>query len=285
MLRKKTVLTVVVFVLFSLTACGLRIDPPLTEEAESYLTSPNGDLIPSYENVEYAVLDPALFREDAKGRMYYDAPGVATYTGIDVSVFQREIDWTAVKNDGIDFVMLRVGYRGYGSEGKIGQDDLFFEHYNGALAAGLKIGVYFFSQATSEKEAAEEARFVLDRIKGLQITYPVAYDWEHIDYDTARTDDMSSDLISACAAAFCDTVTQAGYSALIYFNREQGYFNYDLSMVSRYHFWLAEYLSNPSFVYDYKIWQYSKTGTVNGVEGSVDINISVFDYSGSNSIG
>ncbi len=267
--------------LFGLTAC-FRFRLPLSPEQSMSedLTSPYGDVIPTYENVGYTALDPSLFKRDDNGRMYYDDPDVKSFLGIDVSVFQGDIDWTAVKNDGVDFVMLRIGYRGYGPEGKLGVDDKFEENYRNASSAGLKVGAYFFSQATTAAEAREEASFVLDRIRGLSLDYPIAYDWEHIDYDNARTDNMTNEQISECAAAFCDRISAAGYPALIYFNRELGYFNYDLSMVSDCHFWVAEYVSVPSFVFDYKIWQYEKTGRVNGIEGNVDMNICVYDYAG-----
>ena len=248
------------------------------DPSETVLTSPYGDPIPTYEDVNYTATDPALFKTDVNGRVYYDSPNVKTFTGIDVSVFQGEIDWTAVKNDGVDFVILRVGYRGYGSEGKLGVDDKFVENYEGATSAGLDVGVYFFSQAVTPEEAREEARFTLEQIRGKNVCYPVAYDWEHIDYDTARTDDLSNETISACAAAFCDEIAAAGYQPLIYFNRELGYFSFDLSVVKDYHFWVAEYVSAPSFVYDYKIWQYSKSGTVAGIDGGVDMNICLYDF-------
>lgn len=242
-------------------------------------TNTYGREIPAYTNVDVSPFDPQLFVADENGRYRYADSSVASYTGIDVSTFQGEIDWAAVKNDGIDFAMLRVGYRGYGKEGKLGEDDRFRSNYENAKNAGIHVGVYFFSQATTPAEAAEEAEFVLNLIRDCEISYPVAYDWEAIDYDTARTDGMTTEQITDCAVAFCDTISKNGYPVLIYFNRELGYYNYDLSKVSSYHFWLAEYLEAPTFVYDYKIWQYSKEGTVAGINGSVDLNISLFDFS------
>ena len=262
---------------FLLSACSFFFTPE-PETTEAPLTSPYGDEIPAYSDVGRTDLNSELFLKDEKDRYYYNDDSVKTFTGVDVSVFQEEIDWEAVKNDGIDFAMLRVGYRGYGTEGLIGEDDLFYTNYENALAAGLDVGVYFFSQATTPEEAREEARFVLDRIKGLNITYPVAYDWEAIDYDDARTDNMTTEQISDCAVAFCQTVSESGYQVLVYFNRELGYFNYDLSKVNRYHFWLAEYVTTPTFIYDYKIWQYTKEGQVDGIDGNVDLSICVYDY-------
>lgn len=282
--RRFSLYAALLSVLFLLPAlfsgCVSFTPPESSTTASSGLTNTYGQEIPAYSDVEFSPLDAELFMKNEEGRYFYADSAVKTYTGVDVSSHQGSVDWNAVKNDGIDFTMLRVGYRGYGPEGKLGDDDTFRYNYENAKAAGLDVGVYFFSQATTPEEAREEARFVLDRIDGLDITYPVAYDWEAIDYDTARTDGMTTEQISDCAAAFCDTVAQRGYTVLVYFNRELGYFNYDLSKLQDYHFWLAEYLSAPTFVYDYKIWQYAKDGSVDGINGNVDLNISVHDFAG-----
>ncbi len=268
-------------ILFCVSACAKEETETTAPVTDPPLTSPNGDPIPVYSDVSLSKLDPSLFTLLDNGRYVYADSSVHTSAGIDVSTFQGDVDWAAVKADGIDFVMLRVGYRGYGAEGKLGEDERFQANYAAAAAAGLKIGVYFFSQAVTPAEAKEEAEFVLQRIKGLKLDYPIAYDWEAIDYDQARTDGMSSAEISACAAAFCDRIAKERYDVLIYFNRELGYFNYDLSIVKDYHFWLAEYLEKPSFVYDYKMWQYTRNGKVAGIEGNVDLNICVYQYGGS----
>ena len=278
--RKPVMLiSIALTVLFCCTACKYRKALPAPTE-ETKLTNAYGNEIPVYSDVSLSDLDPALFIRNENGRFTYADPTVRSYTGVDVSTFQGEIDWDAVQADGIDFAMLRVGYRGYGPEGKLGDDDRFAENYKAAAAAGLKVGVYFFSQAISPEEAREEADFVLSRTADISLDYPIAYDWERIDYDTARTDSMTSEQISACAAAFCDEIAAHGYDALIYFNRELGYFNYDLSVVNSYHFWLAEYLEKPTFIYDYKMWQYTKTGSVRGIDGNVDLNICVYNYGG-----
>lgn len=280
---KKTtaVLIICAILIISLNGCieiGKPSQPESTTAPAEYVTDSRGKLVPSYEDVDRTDIDVSLFETDERGRMYYGNPDVKTYTGIDVSVFQGDIDWQAVKADGIDFVMLRAGFRGYGS-GSLNADDKFAENCRGAKDAGLEVGAYFFSQAINAVEAAEEAEFVLSVVKEYELSYPIAYDWEHIDYDTARTDEMSGDEITECANAFCSVIENAGYEAIIYFNCELGYFNYNLSRISGYHFWLAEYFDKPSFLYDYKIWQYTKTGAVDGIEGSVDINISLKDYS------
>lgn len=243
------------------------------ETTEPQLTDVSGRVIPNHTDVEKSVLSPESFVRDGRGRVSYNDSTVSAYTGIDVSVFQGDIDWNAVKNDGIDFVMLRVGYRGYGTKGIIGEDANFKKNYEGAKEAGLKVGAYFFSQALNEKEAAEEANFVLDTVKDYPLDYPIAFDWEFVRNDEARTNGMSSESITTCAKSFCEVIAQAGYTPLIYFNRETGYFSYDLTLVKDIGFWLAEYYDTPSFYYNYKMWQYSESGSVDGINGEVDMNI------------
>lgn len=248
---------------------------------ETPVTDISGRIIPNHTDIAKSVLSPEFFVRDGKGRMTYSDSSVKIYTGIDVSVFQGDINWDAVKNDGIDFVMLRVGYRGYGQKGIMGKDDKFDSNYEGAKKAGLKVGAYFFSQATNESEAREEADFVLDAVRDCPLDYPIAYDWEFVDNDEARTNGMTSEDITVCAKAFCEAIKSAGKVPVIYFNCETGYFNYDLPQVKDYDFWLAEYYDTPSFYYNYKMWQYSKTGSVDGISGDVDMNISIVDFSGS----
>lgn len=255
------------------SSTGITTEPPVTDIS--------GRIIPNHTDIAKSVLSPEFFVRDGKGRMTYSDSSVKTYTGIDVSVFQGDIDWDAVKNDGIDFVMLRVGYRGYGQKGIMGKDDKFDSNYEGAKKAGLKVGAYFFSQATNESEAREEAAFVLDAVRDCPLDYPIAYDWEFVDNGEARTNGMTSEDITVCAKAFCEAIKSAGKVPVIYFNCETGYFNYDLPQVKDYDFWLAEYYDTPSFYYNYKMWQYSKTGSVDGISGDVDMNISIVDFSGS----
>ena len=194
-------------------------------------------------------------------------------TGIDVSVFQGDINWEEVAADGIDFVILRIGYRGYGSKGIMGIDDNFYVNYDGAVKAGLKVGAYFYSQAVNAEEAREEAQFVLSALGDRVLEFPIVYDWEYVDNDVARTKDMTSAQITECAVNFCDEIEKSGRDVMIYFNREIGYFEYDLAKISDYAFWLAEYCEYPTFIYKFDMWQYTDSGSVNGIDTKVDINI------------
>lgn len=205
-------------------------------------------------------------------RMTYSAEGTNTALGIDVSYYQGEIDWEKVANDGIQFAMIRVGGRYYGSGGLF-EDTQFRANIQGALDAGLDVGVYFFSQATTPAEAREEAEFLLARLEDYDVTYPVVFDWENISNDTARTDGMSRTQVTAAANAFCSLVEDAGYSPMIYFNQHIGYLLYDLEGVVQYPFWLAQYSETPSFYYTFQMWQYTSSGAVDGIEGRVDMNL------------
>ena len=213
------------------------------------------------------------FSTQPSGRVSYTQDGKQARTGIDVSFYQENIDWQAVAGDGIDFAFLRLGYRGY-TQGALNLDACFEANLQGARDAGLEIGVYFFSQAITPEEAREEARFVLDRLQGTALDYPVVFDWEFITHDSeARTHEMDGATLTQCAAAFCQVIEDGGYTPAVYFNRDMGYLYYDLSQLDQYHFWLADYDTVPDFYYRFHLWQYSHTGSVAGIEGNVDLNL------------
>ncbi len=214
--------------------------------------------------------DPHGFKETDGIRTYSsgDRIGVA---GIDVSSYQRDVDWNQVKEAGIEFAMIRVGYRGF-ETGKLDLDDLFLSHIQGALDAGIEVGVYFFSQALTPEEAREEAEYVLTWIEGYDVTYPVVFDWEEVE-GPARTDEMNMLMLTSCAQAFCEVIEEAGYRPSVYFNQAYGYQQFNLVSLRQYDFWLAEYAPVPSFAYDVQMWQYTNEGTVPGIPGPVDLNI------------
>ncbi len=216
--------------------------------------------------------DPQAFTQEENGWITYEKNGRKALTGIDVSVYQGDIDWEAVAQSGVEFAIIRLGYRGY-SQGAIQLDRNFEQNMRGALEAGLDVGVYFFSQATTVLEAEEEADFVLENLRGYPITFPVVFDWEFVTAEQARTHEMEGEALTDCALAFCELVATAGYTPMVYFNQDIGYFYYQLDELDQYPFWLAEYDSKPDFFYDFEIWQYTHTGTVPGIQGSVDLNL------------
>lgn len=233
-----------------------------------YVDVLEGVPVSTYEGDRFQLVD---------GRMEYLDPEVRTMQGVDVASFQGEIDWEAVKADGIDFAMIRVGGRGY-TLGALYDDTRFEENIQGALAAGLEVGVYFFSQAINIEEAYEEALYVLEKLEPYQeeITFPVVFDWEDLGNSTYRTYRLDSDILGECANLFCGMVEEAGYDAMIYFNRYGGYRSYDLRQVVDYQFWFAQYLettSFPTFYYDFDMWQYSSKGQVDGISTDVDMNL------------
>ena len=195
--------------------------------------------------------------------------------GIDLSANQEYVDFDAVKESGIDFVILRIGGRGWGT-GTRYADSKFNEFYEQARDAGLKIGAYFFSQAITEAEALEEAQYVLELLDGRELSYPIAFDFEIIDDDEARTDALDSSQITALAAAFCAAVEEAGYRSMVYANTSLMLQTYDFDVMKDYDFWLADYREMPerdAMYYRYSVWQYSETGSVPGIDGDVDLNL------------
>ena len=184
-----------------------------------------------YEGIPAATLTRDDFRE-VNGHLTYFGDKYTTLRGVDVSEHQHEVDWDRVAASGVDFAMIRVGRRGY-SEGGLFEDPWYKRNIEGALNSGLRVGVYFFSQAINVQEAMEEARFVLERLKGYQVTLPVIFDWEKIEgVEDARTNDLSAATRSDCAVAFCETVKRAGYTPGLYFNRNLGYYGYDLTRLT-----------------------------------------------------
>ena len=228
------------------------------------------DGAPVLDGLPRSTLDAEKFRRE-NGITYYDGLPAAR-VGIDVSSHQQTIDWERVAAAGVEFAMIRVGYRGY-SEGTLQADEYFEDNFRGAQAAGLRVGVYFFSQAISEEEAVEEAQFVLQLLDGRGLEYPVMYDWEDVEA-AARTDGMDRLRLTACADAFCRTVQDAGYRAGVYFNQVFGYQELNLLSLQDYVFWLAEYRDVPEFLYAFQMWQYTNDGRIDGIEGAVDLDLS-----------
>jgi len=209
---------------------------------------------------------------------YKDKDLTTSIEGIDVSEFQGYIDWQQVKDSGIEFAFIRVGCRTY-DDGGIIFDERFKENLYSADRAGIKTGVYFFSQALTVEEALEEADAVIEAIEPFNITYPVVFDWEIIAEDYARTDAISIESLSDCCVAFCERIKEAGYTPMIYQNKSTLLFNVDLPRIKEYDIWLAEYNDEPTYYYDFKIWQYTSEGRVPGISTEVDMNVSFKDYS------
>ena len=195
-------------------------------------------------------------------------------SGIDVSKWNGTIDWTAVKNSGVSYVIIRCGYRG-SSQGTLIEDPKYYANIKGATAAGLKVGIYFFTQAVDEREAVEEASMVLDMVKNYKISYPIFLD---VESSGGRADSISKETRTAVCRAFCKTIQDAGYTAGIYANKTWLTSKIDAGQLSAYKIWLAQYASSPTYTGRYDLWQYKSTGRVSGISGNVDLNISYLGY-------
>ncbi len=222
-------------------------------------------------NVPALAYNKAAFLLDGD-RMSYGETEYAYRFGIDVSYYQKDIDWQRVKADGVEFAMIRMGYRGYG-DGKLYLDERFVENMQGAQAAGVDVGVYFFAQAVNEVEAKEEAEYVLSQLEGYHLQLPIAYDVEDIDDDVGRMDGISSGQRSRNAAVFCQTIQDAGYDVMIYCNMYYEAYKLDLELLSGFPIWYADYNRYPQTPYHFSIWQYTDKGKVDGIDGYVDLDI------------
>ena len=226
-----------------------------------------------WKGAEVSALTAADFYTPDDGELVsYTGDAVTAQQGVDVSYFQGEIDWEAVKADGVDFAIIRAGYRGY-TDGNISMDQNFYQNAQGALDAGLEIGLYFFSQATSENEAEEEARWLVQAAKKYDVTLPLMFDWETIGEAAARTDGILGEQMTAFAQAFCSEVRAEGYTPGVYFNRWQGCYEYDLGKLAGAELWLTADDVADDWYYAHTYWQYTYTGSVDGIEGDVDRNL------------
>lgn len=192
--------------------------------------------------------------------------------GIDVSEFQGSINWNRVKADGVTFAFIRLGYRGYGT-GKINLDKYFHQNMKGAISAGIPVGVYFYTQAINEAEAREEAAFVANALNGYNVSLPVAFDIESAGSSSARTARLTSAQNTAITRAFCDAIEDYGYDSIIYANSLWFTSKLDMRQLEGYKKWIAQYYQVLFFPYDFDIWQYTGAGRVDGISGSVDMNL------------
>ena len=203
---------------------------------------------------------------------HYQGSDFTTSRGIDLSVFQGDVDWDKAAADGVEFAIIRLGYRGYG-KGALQPDELFTSHLDGAHAAGIDTGAYFFSQALTAEEGREEAQCVLEQLDGRRMEMPIYFDWEPIAEEDSRTNGYDYAHLTDSAVAFCQTIEAAGYRAGVYINRQQGYYHYDLRRLADYSLWVADYNSYPDFYYRFDMWQYTASGQLDGIDIQVDMNL------------
>lgn len=218
--------------------------------------------------------------ESANLRKYTDNGKKISYVGVDISKHNGNVNFNSIKAAGVDFVMLRLGARGY-STGQISLDDNFIENMEAAIEAGLDIGVYFYSQAISQEEVLQEANFVIQNLEPYRahITYPVAFDMENVANDKARIDGLSREDKTAIASTFLSGVQAAGYAPMVYGNKEWLIKNIDLAKLQDYDVWLSQEQDVPDYPYQFAMWQYTTTGVLNGVTGDASLNLCFVSYS------
>lgn len=213
------------------------------------------------------------------GEMQYLIDGnVTSHKGIDVSKYQGDIDWKKVAESGVEYAFIRVGVRGYGQEGKVVLDEKFESNLEGATEAGIQVGVYFFSQAITDEEALEEAQTVLAAISGYSVTYPIVYDVEKTGASEGRMNKLSVEDRTRMARIFIDKIKEAGYTPMIYSNMEMWTVLIDMASFEDVDKWFAYYNTDLYFPYEYAIWQYTDKGTIDGIKGEVDLNISFKEW-------
>lgn len=246
-MKEKGKILAAILVVFMLMGCSMPYIPVPTETIPPNLYSPEDFVL-----------------EDG----FLSCVAGETVLGIDVSRYQGDIDWKKVKAAGVEFVMVRLGNRGI-AEGTLHEDPLARQNLQGAKAAGLKVGAYFYSQALNVAEAKEEATLALEILDGFLLDMPLAFDWEQ----ESRTQDVDARTLTDCTKAFCDVVSKAGYQPMIYFNSFQAKELLHLRELKEIPWWLAMYDITMEFPYRMDMWQYSCTGTVPGIKGSVDLNL------------
>lgn len=229
--------------------------------------------VPVNKSLKLNQLDVANLQILETGEYQYLTDGqVTSHKGIDVSSYQGDIDWNLVAQDGVEFAIIRLGYRGYGTEGNLREDTKFDANIQGARAAGIKVGVYFFSQAINEAEAVEEANLCLQKIAPYQLDCPVVFDVE-LTREDGRMNNISVEERTHVTRVFCQTIENAGYTPMIYHNTTMGALLIDVAALEEYDKWYASYSDQMFYPYEYKIWQYSDKGRVRGISTDVDLNI------------
>lgn len=197
--------------------------------------------------------------------------------GVDLSKYNGTVDFNALKQGGVGFAMLRLGSRGYGT-GAISLDEKFVEYAQNAQLSGIQIGAYFYSQAVSETEAIEEANYIVGAVSGFDIKYPIAIDVEKVSGDEARTDNLTSEERTKVVKAFCDTVKGYGYKPIIYATRDMLIAGMDLEDLTDYDVWLSDDNVPTDYPYRFSMWQYDRRGSIEGINGDIDLNLSFINY-------
>ena len=257
-------------------------DDPSTDGKHTLITTPDG-------KEEWVLISPYLAKntydftkmeEKAGLKRYIENGRKSSYVGADISKQTGTVNFAGLKAAGVDYVMIRLGGRGY-STGQISLDESFKENIEGAIAEGLDIGVYFYSQAINQDEAVQEVNFVIQNLEPYRgnIKYPVAFDMEFVANDEARIDGLSREDRTAITSSFLEGVKAAGYIPMLYGDKEWLIKEVDLAKLQDYDVWLAQETDIPDYPYQYAMWQYSSSGVLNGISGDANLNICFIGYS------
>lgn len=275
-MKKLTALLLLAAMALAFSGCGAFETEPTPDPHEGMIyvnTGGNYEWVELAEGVPVSTLTEDDFETGEDGIPVYKGEAYDTRLGVDVSFYQGDIDWQKVADAGVEFAMIRCGYRG-SSEGELFVDEKFEQNIQGAIDAGLDVGVYFFSQSTGAIEAAEEALFVLDLIKDYEIRMPVAFDWEPL--EESRAQDIDRDELTASALVFCEMVKDAGYTPCVYLYRYIAYYDYELSRLAGIPLWIGAPGTTLDFYYEAAIWQFSFTSRIDGIDADVDLNLQFY---------
>lgn len=223
----------------------------------------------NYSKSRFVYKDPIM--------SYYLNGKEASWCGADISTKQGVVDFKKLKKAGCDFVMIKVGGRGY-SSGEIVLDDKLKDYMKGAKNAGLDIGVYFFSQAITKDEIEEEAETLLEAIKDYDVKYPVVFQMQEVEGDMARVEALDTDSRTTLAKLFLNIIDDAGYKPMLYGNKEWLLTKVDLEALAGYDIWLSQEADTPDYPYEFSMWQYDKAGTISGISEETGLNICFVDY-------
>lgn len=262
------------------------------DEEVEYTEATDGKhtLVTDYDGTsEWVVISPYLSKHNydfsnllsSNGKMkYFEDSRMVSSFGVDISKDNDYIDFVKLKKAGCDFVMIRVGARGY-ETGALSLDDYFKDNLKRATDADLDVGLYFLSEAINEAEAVEEANYIIDNIGEYEISYPIAFVMKYASNDKSRIDSVSKNNKSMIARAFLNTVKKSGYKAILYGDKAWLIKHVDLSkLISDFDIWYSEPgASLPDFPYKFAMWQYDRKGTIDGISGYVNFNICFLDYS------
>jgi GH25 family lysozyme M1 (1,4-beta-N-acetylmuramidase) len=235
----------------------------------TYQFVPIKDTIPqnSYQQENLEILESGEYR-------YLENGAVTSYKGIDVSSHQGRIDWEKVAADGVEFAFIRALYRGYGASGKLMEDERFDSNMSGAIDAGIPVGIYVYTQAITQEEILEEAQLAITKAAKYTDNCRIVVDVEKVMDSEGRMNGLTVSERTELVALFCETVEEAGYTPMVYCNMEMAVLMLDMEKLKDYDIWFAAYTDTLYYPYDYCLWQYSEKGTVDGIEGDVDLDLS-----------